>query len=423
MPGDRTVNSETIIGIEHLNKWYGNVQAVKDVSLAVGKGETFGFLGPNGAGKTTTIRCILGLLRPDSGQVRVLGKNLRRASGELRRVGYVPGELALMGNVTGEWHVHYIEGLRGTDDMVGFDRAKGLADQLDLNLSKKVRTLSKGNKQKLALVLALMDEPDLLILDEPTSGLDPLNQETVFDMISERVGAGATVFLSSHVLSEVERVCKRVAILREGVLVDDEAMEALLGKRLRELRVSFDATVRPNLLYGIEGVINIRQVDDVTLTAEVRQWGVDALLKRLALCTVTDCALEKTRLEDAFLHFYRDDDEITAAATVEQDAKVQPIEPSVLSLAPTAEVARDLSAGEPAIGAEVVDGELEPEAGEVVAVVKPEMVTDPTAVPTSETGTDPEPEPETEHTAIPMPPISPSDDAPEEPSEKGGDAR
>lgn len=418
MSQTEAIDPDEIIKVVHLNKWYGNVQAVKDLSLAVGKGETFGFLGPNGAGKTTTIRCILGLLRPDSGQVRVLGKNLRRSPGGLRKVGYVPGELTLMVNATGEGHVRYVEGLRGTDDTAGFKRATELAKQLDLDLSKKVRALSKGNKQKLALVLALMDEAEVLILDEPTSGLDPLNQETVFDMVSERVDAGATLFLSSHVLSEVERVCKRVAILREGLLVDDENMEMLLGKRLRELRVSFDATVRPNLLYGIDGVINIQQVDDVTLTAEVRQWGVDALLKRLAQCTIVDCALEKTTLEDAFLHFYRDDDEIIAAAQGEQGADVQSTEDFVVVPISATEVVPDASAPDEA-ALDAVTAVTE----DAVTEAEPTVETEPETEPPVLLEAEPESSLQTEQTPILLPPVPTSDDTSQASVERGGDAR
>ncbi|HEX2648183.1 MAG TPA: ABC transporter ATP-binding protein, partial [Candidatus Dormibacteraeota bacterium] len=203
-----------IIEVEELTKSYGSKRGIVDVSLQVAEGEVFGFLGPNGAGKTTTIRILMALLRADSGRARIAGLDCWDKSVDIKRlVGYVPGEPSLDNNLTGGQILEYFANLRG-----GVDRAylKSLIDRFDLDTSRKFRQYSTGNKRKVVLIQAFMHKPHLLILDEPTSGLDPLNQQEFDAMVAEARDEGRTVFLSSHVLSEVEKTCTRVAIIREG---------------------------------------------------------------------------------------------------------------------------------------------------------------------------------------------------------------
>lgn len=286
-----------------LTKYYGKHRGVEELSFEVPTGMTFGFLGPNGAGKTTTIRCLLGMLRATSGEARVFGETVRLDGARLRsRIGYVSGDIALYPKETGRWHIDYISRFRGGKGTL----AEELIERLEFEPNRKVKELSKGNKQKLALILGLMHDPELLILDEPTSGLDPLNQEVIFDIITERVAAGSTLLLSSHILSEVERVCERVGIIREGHLVAEERVESLLKKRLRLLEVTFAEPVDAGALAGLPGVEGITQRDERSLTATVKGEEIDALVKRLASHRVIDLSVEHATLEEVFMEYYRE---------------------------------------------------------------------------------------------------------------------
>jgi ABC-2 type transport system ATP-binding protein len=296
---------DNVITATELTKFYGKTRGVERLTMSVPQGSVYGFLGPNGAGKTTTIRCLLGMLKPTSGSAEVLGQRVGLDGTELRRrLGYVAGEVRLYDKETGKWHLDYVAGFRGgrgrlTDELLG---------RFDFDPSKKVRELSKGNKQKLALILGMAHDPELLILDEPTSGLDPLNQEAVYSVIDERVADGRTVFLSSHVLSEVERVCDRIGIIREGHLVAEESVDALLGKRLRELEVTFAEPTDESVLASIPGVDHLRRVGEHTVSARVKGDAVDAVVKRIAERTVADVHMHRASLEDVFLEFYRGND-------------------------------------------------------------------------------------------------------------------
>ncbi|MGN6245777.1 MAG: ABC transporter ATP-binding protein [Motilibacteraceae bacterium] len=243
LPGPRPGEPAAAVRTEALTKYYGGWprrrrdRGVVDLDLEVLRGEVFGFLGPNGAGKTTTIRLLLDLVRPTSGRALVLGHDAQTAALEVRRrVGYLPGDLSLYGRLTGEEHVRYLAALRpGTDLTV----AHALADRLDLDLARPAAALSKGNRQKLGLVLAMQHRPELLVLDEPTSGLDPLVQREFHAMLGEVTAAGGTVFLSSHVLSEVERVADRVAVVDQGRLVVVARVDDLKQGAARELELEF----------------------------------------------------------------------------------------------------------------------------------------------------------------------------------------
>ncbi len=298
-----------VVECSALTKFYGRNRGVEDVTLVVEAGTTFGFLGPNGAGKTTTIRCLLGMLKPTSGESRVFGERVTLDGAALRgRIGYVAGDVRLFERETGAWHIDYIARLRGAPA----PSATELIDRLEFDPSRKVRELSKGNKQKLALIVGLMHDPELLILDEPTSGLDPLNQETVFEIVGERVARGATLFLSSHILSEVERVCERVGIVRAGHLVAEEDVSDLIAKHLRDVSVTFAGPVPAGALDGIEGLTDVTPSGDVTLSARIRGDAIDTLVKRLAAHELADLTIAHAKLEDVFREYYVHEAEVDA---------------------------------------------------------------------------------------------------------------
>ena len=294
------------VEIEGLTKDYGSVKALRGVNLQVKRGEIFGFLGPNGAGKTTTIRCLLDLIRPRSGRMRVLGINPAKDPVAVRsHTGYLPGELNLEGNLTVEQVLRYFSELRGRRSDLQYVRR--LAGRLELDLAVAVKNLSKGNKQKVGLVQALMHRPALLLLDEPTSGLDPLMQQEVYHLLREAQEEGATVFFSSHVISEVEAIAERVAIIRQGVIIEEASPARLIDMSLRRYRVRFGEPVDPGPLAALEGVTPVgRSADgrEITLQAEGE---VDRLIKALAAFPVSDLQSEHLSLEEVFLAYYRDD--------------------------------------------------------------------------------------------------------------------
>ncbi len=292
--------SSTIIRCDKLTKYYGKTRGVEDLTFEVRPGQVYGFLGPNGAGKTTTIRCLLSMLRPTSGraflfdeEVGIDGRGLRR------RIGYVPGDVKLFEKQTGRWTLDYIAGLRGGSGPAEAE----ICERLEFDPSRRVRELSKGNKQKLALVIALMHRPELLILDEPTSGLDPLNQQVVFDILEERVAEGATVFLSSHILPEVERVCERVAIIRDGRVVAEESVDDLLSKAIRTVHVTYAEPLPAGFAEGLTGMISVEQVSDTVVRAKVAE-NIDGALRAFLARPVADVTVEHATLEEVFLQYY-----------------------------------------------------------------------------------------------------------------------
>jgi ABC-2 type transport system ATP-binding protein len=296
--------AETAIVTEGLTKYYDGRRGVVDVALEVRAGEVFGFLGPNGAGKTTTIRLLLDLIRPTAGRARVLGLDVREGSLEIRRrVGYLPGELALWERMTGAELLAFLGELRG-----GVDRryVAELAERLDCDLSARIDSLSHGSKQKVALIQAFMHRPELLILDEPTTGLDPLMQEEFQRMVAEVRAEGRTVFLSSHILREVERTCDRVGIIREGRLVAVEDVGDLRARELRVLDLRFAEPVPASAFQGLPGVQEVEaQGDGVRLTVA---GPLDAVVKAAARYEVVDLTSHEPSLEEIFLRFYGGDD-------------------------------------------------------------------------------------------------------------------
>ena len=292
--------SATVIRCDKLTKYYGKSRGVEDLTFEVRPGQVYGFLGPNGAGKTTTIRCLLSMLRPNHGKAYLFDQEVGVDGRELRRrIGYVPGDVSLFEKQTGRWTLDYIAGLRGGP---GTAEAE-ICERLEFDPTRRIRELSKGNKQKLALVVALMHEPELLILDEPTSGLDPLNQQVVFDILEERVAEGATVFLSSHILPEVERVCERVAIIRDGRVVAEESVDDLLSKAIRTVHVTYAEPVPDGFVDSLRGVASVERLGDSGLRATVSEDIGDTLLGILAR-PVADITVEHASLEEVFLQYY-----------------------------------------------------------------------------------------------------------------------
>jgi len=272
------------------------------VDLQVQQGEILGFLGPNGSGKTTTIRLMLDLIRPTEGSVSLLGKDPRTAGSALRsRLGYLPGELPFGGGQSARELLTYLGNLRGG---VPEARIAALADRFGLDLAKPVRALSKGNKQKVGIIQAFMHGPELLILDEPSSGLDPLLQREFANLVLERRESGATVFMSSHILSEVQDIADRIAILRDGRLVAVEDVEEARTRAPRRIEVRFSDPVNAEDFAPVAGLSELRVTDDVMrgrLTGEI-----DALVKALARYHVISVVAEEPDLEDVFLGYYTD---------------------------------------------------------------------------------------------------------------------
>jgi ABC-2 type transport system ATP-binding protein len=249
----------SVIETTLLTKYYGTHRGIVEVNLAVEEGEIYGFLGPNGAGKTTTIRLLLDLLRPTSGRAFVFGIETTADPVAIhRRIGYLPGEFALFDRLTGGETIEYFANLRGGVDP---RYQASLVARFDLDPSRRFKEYSKGNKQKVGLVIALQHRPDLLVLDEPTSGLDPLVQQTFFELLRETVAEGRTAFLSSHILGEVERTCDRVAIIRDGRVVTVDRVEALRGLAHHLVELRFSAPVDPSVFAPLPGVSDVTSID------------------------------------------------------------------------------------------------------------------------------------------------------------------
>ena len=293
-----------VISTESLTKLYGRVVGVKDLDLEVEEGEVFGFLGPNGAGKTTTIRLLMGLMRPSTGSARVMGLDAWKDSVAVKeKVGYLPGDAALYEKMTGEAHVKFVASFCRDASQVetaGYD----LASLLELELERKVHGYSKGMKQKLAIVLALMKKPPLIIMDEPTNALDPLTQKVLYDILNERREEGATILFSSHNLPEVERIANRVGIVRKGTLVGTERIEDLRGMRLRNVEVIFEGDVPADL--DLERVPGVSGVERLGNRLQLKLRGdINPLLKIVARYDVADFSVSHASLEDVFLEFYK----------------------------------------------------------------------------------------------------------------------
>ncbi|MFP3914245.1 MAG: ABC transporter ATP-binding protein [Actinomycetota bacterium] len=291
-----------------LTKHYGETLALDHLDMEVRAGEVFGFLGPNGAGKTTTIRLLLDILRPDEGSVRLLDLDPRRDGVELRRrIGYLPGDFVVDGRQTSRQLLTYLGNLRGG---IPTDRVEQLAGRLELDLDTRIRSLSKGNRQKVGLVQAFMHDPELLILDEPTSGLDPIMAREFLTMVDEARRRGQTVFMSSHILSEVQQAANRAGIIRRGRLIAVDEVETLRAKAVRRVEITFSRPVAEEAFATVDGITDVSVEGPVLrcrLTGEA-----DPLIKAAATHTVRDFISEEPDLEELFFHYYTGD-EIDAA--------------------------------------------------------------------------------------------------------------
>jgi ABC-2 type transport system ATP-binding protein len=296
--------SDAAIETEELSKLYPGGHGIQGLTMKVPEGEVFGFLGPNGAGKTTTIRTLLDLIHPTSGTARLLGLDSRRDSVEIRRrVGNLPGDFGFGGGATGRQALDLLARLRGA----ATDRASVLAERFRADLDRPLGELSRGNRQKVGLILAIFHRPELLILDEPTGGLDPMMQEEFLALVGEERARGVTVFLSSHELDEVERICDRVGIVRDGSLIAVERVPDLLGRARRKVMVRFAGPV------DVEGLERLAGVSDVTRGdggLSFRFSGdLDPVVKALADRHVTDLEISRPTLEEVFLGYYQGDEE------------------------------------------------------------------------------------------------------------------
>jgi len=305
----------TIIQTNQLTKSYGRSRGIIDVTFDIKEGEVFGFLGPNGAGKTTTMRVLMGLLRPTSGSATIAGLDCWRQSTEVKKlVGYLPGEFTFDSGLRGAQIIEYLGHLRGGVDQ-GYVRA--LSERLGFDPSKRFREYSRGNKQKLGLVQAFMHRPRLLILDEPSTGLDPLNQQEFYKMVAEVHAEGRTIFLSSHILPEVEHTCDRVAIIREGRLVKIDHVSSLKDIRQHNVEIAFAGPASVEWFKNVAGVTRVAQgADERTLQLNV-QGALTEIIQIAGQHGATNIDTHEPSLEDIFLRFY-ESEQPSAALTRER---------------------------------------------------------------------------------------------------------
>lgn len=284
-----------IIKTNNLTKYYGKARGIIGLNLSIEKGEYFGFIGPNGAGKSTTIRILLGLISPTSGNVQIFGKNIvKEKENILKGIGYLPSEALFYSGMKVRDILKLSADMRKKDCA---EEAKKLCDRLQLDISRKVDELSFGNRKKVAIVCALQSNPSLIILDEPTGGLDPLMQRNFFDVLRERNREGVTIFLSSHVLSEIQHNCTRAAIIREGEMVACDSVEALAKSNAK--RISIYGSVDLN---GLDGIKDIKMSDK---TANFLYNGdINRLLHRLSEGNIFDLNISEPDFEEVFLHYY-----------------------------------------------------------------------------------------------------------------------
>ncbi len=296
---------DSVIQTEKITKLFGDVEAVVDVDLEVLPGEIFGYLGPNGSGKSTTIRMLLDHIRPTRGKGSIFGLDIRNDSREIRRnIGYLPGEFALYDNMNGQAMLQYFANLRGGVDWKYVTR---LAERLDVNLDRRFSHLSRGNKQKIGLLQAMMHKPKLIILDEPTGGLDPLVQHEFYELLDEVKSEGRTVFFSSHVLPAVQQVSDRVGIIRNGRLVAVETVDTLINRSaLQRFEIEFATEVGESDFGHVEGATEL-SIEGRKLTVSITG-SPDALIKAAAEHEIVRLVTHEASLDDIFLTFYSDDE-------------------------------------------------------------------------------------------------------------------
>lgn len=293
-----------IISTKNLTKYYGKSRGIENVNLEVEEGEIFGFIGPNGAGKSTTIRTLLGLLKPTSGSAAIFGKDIVKDGPEIREeIGYLPSEVFYYDNMRAIDLLHYSASFYHTKSRKEIDdRMHALAHLLDLDLSKKIDDLSYGNKKKVGIIQGLQHSPKLIILDEPTGGLDPLMQQTFFELMREEHKRGATILFSSHILSEVQKLCNRVAIIKEGQIVTVETMESLRKNSYLNVRLELAAPINKTWL-KLKGLTNLK-IDGARISF-LYSGDVNLITKLLAQMKLHSAYIEEPELEEIFMHYYQ----------------------------------------------------------------------------------------------------------------------
>lgn len=293
--------SEQAIVLNELTKHYGKHRGINNLSFSVNQGEFFGFIGPNGAGKSTTIRTLMGLIRPTGGSASIFDLDCHsKASVIARDVGYLPSENSYYENMKVRELLQYTADLYGMDCKT---KMKELADRLNLDLSRKTADLSLGNKKKVGIVSAIMTSPKLIIMDEPTSGLDPLIQQAFYDILKEENSRGATVFFSSHVLSEVQKLCDRVAILKEGQLIGIQSIKELRESGYKKVSLSAKEAI-PRDFFDLSGIANYAETADKTSVSFMYNGNITAIIDKLHLLHLDDVLLEEPSLEEIFMHYY-----------------------------------------------------------------------------------------------------------------------
>ena len=293
--------SEQAIVLNELTKHYGKHRGINNLSFSVNQGEFFGFIGPNGAGKSTTIRTLMGLIRPTGGSASIFDLDCHsKASVIARDVGYLPSENSYYENMKVRELLQYTADLYGMDCKT---KMKELADRLNLDLSRKIADLSLGNKKKVGIVSAIMTSPKLIIMDEPTSGLDPLIQQAFYDILKEENSRGATVFFSSHGLSEVQKLCDRVAILKEGQLIGIQSIKELRESGYKKVSLSAKEAI-PRDFFDLSGMANYAETADKTSVSFMYNGNITAIIDKLHLLHLDDVLLEEPSLEEIFMHYY-----------------------------------------------------------------------------------------------------------------------
>lgn len=298
-----TKKAKDVVVLRRVTKQFDEARGVFDISLKVPQGSIYGFLGPNGAGKTTTINMMVNLTRPTSGRLQIFGLDSQQHGTEIRRkIGFVSGDMALDGVLTGRQQLEYFAQLRGVN---AEEKITELAERLQCDLTRKIKTLSRGNRQKVALIAALMHQPELLVLDEPTSGLDPIMQNECNKLILEHQKNGGTTFISSHILSEVQELCDRVAFIREGRLIVDTSLKDIVQGAPKILRVTSRHDDVPKQLSSLPGISEIT-TDGVVVGAQYNG-DITPLLRRLSNLDLEDIVIEDADLEDIFSTYYEVD--------------------------------------------------------------------------------------------------------------------
>ncbi|MEH7490906.1 ABC transporter ATP-binding protein [Neobacillus niacini] len=292
-----------VIEIKNLTKTYGKARGISDISFSVQEGEIFGFIGPNGAGKSTTIRTLLSLIYPTSGSATIFGKDTVQSAPEIKmEIGYLPSEVFYYDNMKVKDLLNYSASFYKKDCR---KRIAELAEIMDLDLNKKIDDLSLGNKKKVGIVQGLLHEPKLIILDEPTSGLDPLMQQKFFELLEEENRKGATILFSSHILTEVQRLCNRVAIIKEGKIVTVEKISTLKENTYKKFKVETRATPDPNY-FNLTGVNKLEVKGN--LTSFLFKGNINEVMRKIADIEITNLWIEEPDLEEIFIHYYEKED-------------------------------------------------------------------------------------------------------------------